>query len=134
MSEPYALLADVVVVAHAAFVLFVIAGQLAIVAGWARGWQWTRDPVFRTAHLGAIGFVVLEAWFGVVCPLTALEKHLRTLAGTAVYESSFIGYWAHRLLFYEAPAWVFTVAHSLFGMLVAASFVLYPPRRRRRAG
>ena len=133
MSEPerYALLADLVVVTHAGFVLFVVGGQVAILAGWARGWQWTRNPVFRILHLAAIGFVALQAWFGIVCPLTALEKHLRTLAGIAVYDSSFIGYWTHRLLFYTAPSWVFTVVHSLFGLLVAASFVLYPPRRRR---
>lgn len=133
MSEPalYALLADLTVVAHAAFVLFVIGGQLAILAGWARGWRWTRAPLFRVAHLAAIGFVVLEAWFGIVCPLTSLERHLRELAGLAVYEGSFIGYWTHRLLFYQAPAWVFTTLHSLFGLVVVASFVLYPPRRRR---
>jgi polyferredoxin len=128
----YTLLADLTVVMHAGFVLFVVGGQLAILAGWARRWRWTRDPVFRVAHLIAIGFVVLEAWCGIVCPLTVLEKALRGLAGVPVYEGSFIGYWVHRLLFYQGPGWVFTLVHSLFGAAVVVSFVAYPPRWRRR--
>ncbi|MDP1708926.1 MAG: DUF2784 domain-containing protein [Gammaproteobacteria bacterium] len=125
----YAWLADGVLVLHASYVLFVVGGQALIVAGWIRQWSWTRNGWLRWLHLGAIGFVVAEAWLGVRCPLTLLENDLRELAGGAGYDMSFIGHWLGRLLFYGAPAWAFTVLYSLFGLLVLVTLVLYPPRR-----
>lgn len=125
----YALLADGVLVLHASYVLFVVGGQLLIVVGWIRHWAWTRNGWFRWLHLGAIGFVVAEAWLGVRCPLTLLENNLRGLAGSARYDMSFIAHWLGRLLFYTAPAWAFTLLYSLFGLLVVITLVLYPPRR-----
>jgi hypothetical protein len=124
-------LADVTLLLHAAFVLFVVGGQCVILAGWARGWIWTRGLLFRLLHLGSIGFVVLEAWFGVPCPLTALENALRLRAGeAAAYQVSFIGYWVGRLLYYNAPGWAFTAAYTAFSLLVVLTFILYPPRWR----
>ena len=51
---------------------------------------WVRGARFRYAHLAAIGVVVLQAWFGIECPLTTLESALRTRAGEAGYGMSFI--------------------------------------------
>ena len=127
-----ALIADIVVLVHALFVLFVVAGQLLILLGWLLGWLWTRNPAFRIVHLVGIGFVVAEAWLGIVCPLTTLEMELRASAGQSIHEMSFVGYWLHRLLFYTAPEWVFTLSYTLFALVVAASFVFYPPRRSKR--
>ena len=127
------LLADGTLALHTAFVLFVVGGQLLIFAGWLRGWRWTRCLIFRWAHLGAIGFVLLEAWFGVPCPLTILENYFRAQAGQAIYETSFIGYWLSRLLYYSAPRWVFTAAYTAFSLLVVLTFIFYPPRRRAPA-
>ena len=125
MDEP---LADATLLIHAAFVLFVVGGQCLILIGWARGWRWTRRLLFRLLHLGSIGFVVLEAWFGVPCPLTVLENELRLRAGgTAVYQVSFIGYWVGRLLYYDAPPWVFMTVYTAFSLLVVLTFVFYPP-------
>ncbi len=67
-------LADLILVLHAAYVLFVLGGQMMILSGWMLGWTWTRGYMFRLLHLLAIGFVVLEAWWGVTCPLTRLEN------------------------------------------------------------
>ena len=128
--ELYQRLADVTVVTHFLLVLFVVVGQVLILFGWWLGWHWPRHPWFRIAHLIMIGFVVLEAWFGVTCPLTVLENHLRELAGTGGYEMSFVGYWVHRWLFYTAAPWVFTLIYTLFGLLVLVSFIFYPPLRR----
>jgi len=51
------LLADVILVVHFAFVLFVVGGFALILAGAALGWAWIRNPAFRYAHLAAIVFV-----------------------------------------------------------------------------
>jgi polyferredoxin len=132
-SSGYEFLADATVLIHALFVLFVAGGQLLILVGWVSGWAWTRNLVFRIAHLAAIGFVVLETWLGIVCPLSILENNFRGLAGAAKYEMSFIGYWLNRLLFFSFPAWVFTLIYSIFFLWVVVTFFAYPPKWRRAA-
>jgi polyferredoxin len=76
----------------------------------------------------AIGIVVAQAWLGVLCPLTTLEMALRERAGDAVYPGSFIAHWLEALLYYEAPAWVFTACYTVFGFLVVASWYVIRPR------
>lgn len=127
----YQLAADVVVLLHAAYVSFVIFGQLAILVGILRRWVWVRNPWFRWLHLFAISIVVAESLLGIVCPLTTLEDWLRTRAGQATYRGDFLGHWVHALMFYDAPPWIFTLVYTAFGLLVFATFVIAPPHRRR---
>lgn len=128
-ASDYAALADVTLAVHVAFVAFVVGGQVAILVGWLRGWRWTGGVAFRIAHLGAIAFVVVQSWFDIPCSLTVLENTFRARAGAAAYTEGFVRDWLTRLLFYSAPSWVFTVVYTLFGGLVLATFVAYPPRR-----
>lgn len=125
----YRILADLVLSLHFAIVLFVIAGLLLILVGNYRSWRWVNTWWFRIAHIAAIAIVVAESWLGIVCPLTTLEGWLREQAGTVPYSASFIEHWVQRLLYYEAPPWVFTLAYSLFGVAVAAAWWVFPPRR-----
>ena len=122
--------ADLTLIAHAAFIVFVVAGQGLILAGWMLGWYWPRNLPFRLAHTGAIALVVLESWFGVMCPLTWLEFRLRAAAGSPLAADSFVGYWLQRLIFYDAPSWVFSLLYTSFAAVVAATLVFYPPKRR----
>ena len=126
------ILADAIVVFHAAFVAFVVFGMVAIVLGLALRWGWVRISWFRTLHLAAIGVVTALTLTGRMCPLTVLENHLRRQAGQQSYPGDFIGYWAHRLIFFDAEPWVFTLAYTLFGLLVLGTFVFAPPRRPGR--
>jgi hypothetical protein len=119
-------LADLILVIHFAFVLFVVGGLALIWIGAAAGWRWVRNFWFRIAHLAAICFVAAEALLGMICPLTVWEDALRG----AHTETSFIARWIHRVLFYSFPDWVFTTAYVLFALAVAATFWLAPPRRR----
>ncbi|REJ85684.1 MAG: DUF2784 domain-containing protein [Planctomycetota bacterium] len=128
----YRILADIVVVIHAAYVLFVIVALPLILAGWFCEWQWVRNPWFRFVHLAMILIVVVQALLGIMCPLTVWEQDLRELAGQETYRGAFIANIAHDLLFYEGPAWVFTVCYCAFGLAVLAAFLLAPPRFGRR--
>jgi hypothetical protein len=128
---PFELLADAVLVLHLGIVAFVVGGLLLVVAGNVFAWPWVNRIWFRLLHLAAIGFVVAESWLGVTCPLTTLESSLRTQAGGAPYEASFIEHWVGRILFYDAPPWVFTTAYTAFGLLVAAAWWYFPPTSRR---
>lgn len=128
MQTFYAALANAILILHAGYVLFVAGGLILILAGGVRGWQWVRNPWFRAVHLAAIGYVVFEAWLGIVCPLTTLELWLRDLAGQTSDTGDFIADWLRRSLFFEAPAWVFTVGYSAFGALVLLSWFGVRPR------
>jgi Protein of Unknown function (DUF2784) len=127
------LLADLVVVAHAAYFSFVVLGLVAILAGIAFRWKWVRNPWFRWIHISTIGIVVAEALAGIPCPLTVWERKLREGAGQVAYAGDFIGYWTHRLLFFRAEPWVINVAHMAFGLAVLAVFILAPPRGRKQS-
>jgi hypothetical protein len=122
-------LADAVLALHVGIVLFVVGGLAVIVGGNLAGWRWVNRWWFRLAHLATIGFVAAEAWAGVVCPLTTLEMWLRVQARVATYEGSFIEHWLQAVLFWNAPAWVFTTAYTLFALAVAAAWWFFPPQR-----
>ena len=124
----HAVAADLVLLIHSLFVLFVVFGLLLVVVGGVRGWTWVTNPWFRVVHLAAIVIVVLQAWAGRVCPLTIWEVELRSLGGQESYPSTFMGYWLERLLYYDAPQWVFVVAYTLFAALVLACWYWVRPR------
>ena len=128
---PYPLLADAVLMLHFALVAFVVGGLLLIWVGNLRGWRWVNGWWFRLAHIAAIGVVVAQAWLGATCPLTTLEMWLRAQARASTYAGGFIEHWIHRVLFYEAPPWVFALGYSLFGLLVVATWLYFPPAARR---
>ena len=121
------MLADVILIIHFLFVLFVIGGVPLIWFGAWMEWGFVRNFSFRLAHLAAILFVVCESLMGMVCPLTLLED---TLRGTTT-GGNFIQRWLHRILFYDAPEGVLTMLYVVFALLVAVTFKLLPPRHRK---
>jgi hypothetical protein len=120
-------LADIVLILHTLVALFIVGGFVAIWAGAALHWTWVRAPRFRFVHLCAIGIVAALALLDIPCPLTVLEDRLRT--GT-VGTQGFIEYWVGRLLYYDLPAWVFTLAYALFALIVLLTWRFVPPRPR----
>lgn len=125
----FLLAADVLLFSHVLFVAFVVVGLVLIFVGKPLEWAWVRNPWFRIAHLAAIGIVVLQSWVGVICPLTTWEMALRKRAGDVVYSGSFMSNWLETLLYYRAPAWVFTVCYTIFAAIVVASWFWVRPRR-----
>lgn len=123
-----AILADLVVAFHLAYVAFVVLGLAAVLIGGAAGWRWVRNIWFRAAHLTAIALVLAESISGVACPLTTLENFLRAQAGQSGYAGAFVAYWLDRLIFYRAPGWVFIALYAAFTLAVVLAFWLVPPR------
>ena len=131
-ASTWQLLADAVLCSHVALMVFVVLGLPLIVVGNLRRWRWINSPWLRFAHLATIVVVAGEAWLGIVCPLTTLEMALRSRAHETTYEGSFVEHWLQALLFWQAPAWVFTAVYSLFGLSVLATWWLWPVRFARR--
>ena len=134
MDSPlfFLLVADFILLLHVLFVIFVVAGLFLIFAGKVFAWHWVRNPWFRIAHLAAIFIVVLQSWLGMICPLTTWEMGLRLRAGDTVYAGSFISHWLQTLLYYHAPAWVFVVCYTVFGIIVFASWFWVRPHRFKK--
>ena len=88
---PYALLADLVLVLHATFILFVVFGGLLVL--WRRGLAWLHIPA-------ALWGIVIE-FQGWVCPLTYLENDLRAAAGSSGYSGSYIDHYLMPLIYPE---------------------------------
>lgn len=76
----YRVAADVLVLAHGAFVLFVLFGAFAV--AWRPALAWLHVPAVVWATL-----VEVNAW---ICPLTPWEQQLRRAAGQSGYESGFV--------------------------------------------
>ena len=72
--------ADLVLVAHFAFVLFVIFGGFLV-------WRW---PRVAWIHLPVAVYGAVIEFLGFICPLTPLEVSLRRRGGEAGYEGGFI--------------------------------------------
>lgn len=136
-ADAYRAAADLVLITHVTFVAFVVFGLFLIFLGRFCGWSWIRNPWFRILHMAGIGLVVVQTWLGVLCPLTALEMHLREKAGEATYAGDFIAHWFQKLLYYDAPPWVFNASYTVFGLAVIGSWIWVRPRsilKNKRAG
>jgi hypothetical protein len=116
-------IADLLVVVHLGFVLFVAAGGLLVL----------RWPRVAWLHLPA---AVWGAWIelsGGICPLTPLEQSLRTRAGEAGYSGDFVSHYILPVLY---PAGLDRGAQLVLGALVVAvNLAIYAGvLRRRRMG
>ncbi|MFN3593484.1 MAG: DUF2784 domain-containing protein [Thiobacillaceae bacterium] len=76
----YGWLANLILLAHLAFILFVALGGLAVL----------RWPRLAWLHLPCVAWGVMVELMGWICPLTPWENHFRRLAGQAGYGGDFI--------------------------------------------
>jgi hypothetical protein len=76
--------------------------------------------------VGAIVFVAAESLVGIVCPLTLWENAVRGQQS----QQGFIERWVDRILFYDLPTWVFTVAYMAFAAAVLLTWFAVPPAKR----
>ena len=116
----YGWLADAVVLAHCAFVLFVVFGGL-LVLRW-RGIVWF--------HLPAAAWGVVVEFTGWICPLTPLEMWLRRGAGEAGYGGGFVEHYVTRALY---PVNLTRQIQIVLGSLILAFNAAVYWRVRRRA-
>lgn len=131
----YLVLADALLVLHAAIVLFNVASLPVIWLGYFRGWRFVRNFTYRAVHVGLLAFVTAQTLLGKLCPLTIWEDALRRAAGAeAQYADGFIRHWLERLIFFDAPQWGFAAAYAAFlGLVVVTWGVVRPDPPRARS-
>jgi hypothetical protein len=116
------MLADLVVVLHFAFVVFVIFGGLLVL----------RWPKLAYVHLPVATYGALIELVGWICPLTPLEKRLREQAGLEGYEGGFVEHYILPVLY---PSGLNRgVQLVMGGLVIGINLVIYGIiiRRRRR--
>ena len=80
---PYRIAADLLVIVHFAFIVFVVVGGLA-----ALKWRWV-----ILLHIPAAVWAALIEFQGWICPLTPWEQELWRLGGRAPYEGGFVAHY-----------------------------------------
>ncbi len=115
-------LADLVVVFHFAFVLFVVLGGL-LALRWPRA-AWIHLPV---AVWGA-GIEFVQG----ICPLTPLENRLRRLGGEAGYSGGFVEHYIIPVLYPEGLNRSIQVGLGIFVVLLNVTVYAVVWRRQAR--
>ena len=102
------ILADVLVLLHLAFIVFVLAGAL-----WVMYQRW-----MAWLHLPAVIWAVLLEFNGWICPLTPLENHFRRLAGQEGYAGGFVEHYLIPLIYPQSLTEVMQIILGLIVLLV----------------
>jgi hypothetical protein len=118
------LLADLVVVLHLAFVVFVVAGGLLVL----------RWPHVIWIHVPAAVWGAVTEALALGCPLTPLENWLRAAGGQPGYEGGFVARYVVPILY---PGELTRTHQAVLAVaVVVVNAVIYTVvwrRRRRRA-
>jgi len=117
----YRLLADLLVLLHFAFVLFVVLGGMVVL----------RHPRLAWVHLPAAAWGATIEFTGWICPLTPWEQSLRRLGGQAGYAGGFVEHYLLPLLY---PSGLTASRQLVLGIfVVAVNVVIYLAVLRRTA-
>src|SRR5688500_5146694 len=116
--------ADLVLVAHFAFVLFVIFGGFVV-------WRW---PRVAWVHVPVALYGATIEFLGFICPLTPLEVWLRRRGGEAGYEGGFIEHYITAALYPTGLTRELQLALGVGVLAINALVYGMLLRRRRRAG
>ena len=103
---------DALLLAHLAFVAFVVAGALLVAL----------RPRMAWLHLPAAAWGTFVEWSGTVCPLTPWEQRLRARAGQAGWEGGFVEHYLVPLLY---PASLSVDLQLVLGAAVMAGCVAH---------
>ena len=122
---PYGIFADIVVLIHLGFVVFVVLG--AVLVFW---WRW-----IVWLHIPTVGWAVWIEVSGRICPLTPLENWLRIKGGQGAYEGDFVSTYILPILY---PADLTRSLQYILAMLVIViniaiyGFIIYKRYRKQK--
>lgn len=110
--------ADLVVIVHVGFILFVAAGGFL-------AWRWRAVVWF---HVPLVTYAAAIVTVGFDCPLTPLEKQLRRLAGDQVYAGGFVNHYLTNVIY---PGGLTPYLRGLAALCVVIAYTHLAVGRRR---
>ncbi len=119
----YRLAADLIMLLHFAYIVFVMGGAFLVLHH--RAWMWL--------HLPAVAWGVWIEFFAKTCPLTPLENVLRARAGQEGYAGGFINHYIGRAIYPEGLTPRGQIVIGGF-VLIANALLYWWVWRRARAG
>ena len=114
----FRLLADLVVVMHLGFILFVAVGGLLV-------WRW---PWMVRLHVPAVAWGTAIITVGFSCPLTPLEKQFRGRAGEQGYAGGFVDHYIEGVVY---PGALAPLVRALIAVAVVVGYAGVVGKRRR---
>lgn len=109
----YRVAADLLVLLHLAFVIFVVAGGLT-------AFKW---PCMMLLHIPAAGWGAIIEYKGWICPLTPWENNLRKLAGEEGYTEGFIEHYILQIVY--PPGLTRDMQTTLGTIVIVVNLLIY---------
>lgn len=127
----YKILADLIVVMHFAWVLFMLIGFILTLFGFF--WKGFFDRwLFRTLHLFGIGYVSILSITGKYCPLTIWENTLRQKYDSSLtYPASFMIHYVEKLVYPNINPLIILIPTIFIALFSILFFILRPPKKIR---
>ena len=125
----YKILADLIVITHFAWILFMLAGFiLAIASFWRKRFSDWR--LFRTLHLCGIIYIGILALLGKYCPLTILENTLKAkYAPELMYPGSFIVHYIEKLVYPDVNPLIIIISTVFIALFTLMAFIINRPKK-----
>ena len=118
-------LAEAVLAAHVAVILFNLFGLVAVPIGAVCGWHFVHIRWWRLLHVASLAVVAVQATLGRACILTLWQARLEG-SGTA---APLLMRWVEGLVYWRLPLWVFAALYVVVFGYALALLRLVPPRR-----
>ena len=136
----YKILADLVVLIHFGWILFMLWGFVLTVcssvlvyvplAAKGRGIKFFDRWIFRTVHLAGIVYVAILTILGKYCPLTILENDLRGQYDAGLtYPGSFVIHYVEKIVYPEANFLIFVIPTTIIAVFTILMFIIRPPAK-----
>jgi len=119
----YRLYADLILIIHLAFIIFVMLGGFLVL----------RRPRLMWLHLPAVVWGALIEFLGVFCPLTPLETTLRELGGGIGYKGDFIEHYITAVIYPSGLTRGIQIALGIAALLLNMAIYGYWLLRKRRS-
>lgn len=126
------LLADLIVIAHLGWILFMLAGFIFALCGFLRKefFEWW---LFRTLHLIGIAYVSTLAMLGEYCPLTTWENALRAKYDPGLtYPGSFMVHYFEKFIYPDVHPLIIRIPTTLVAVVTVLIFIIRPPEKIKR--
>ncbi len=128
----YRILADLIVVVHLAWILFMLEGFILTLRGFFHK-EFFERWLFRTAHLLGIAYVSTLALMGRYCPLTVWENTLRAKYDPSLnYPGSFMIYYFEKFVYPDVNPLIIQIPTTFIAVFTVVVFIIKPPEKIKR--